>query len=339
MDDASNLRPLSIFSGYMLAAAVLTASCARIIHRGLSRPQQRPWPRRTQAVVLFSVLAALSLSTTWYHMFRFFERSYVEWRATPAGLAFDDGTVHLGPWLRDTKLFRQAWATVLDSPSRAWWSLQIFGFCANWSVMLAEQQRARGIPRLWLFMLLAQIVAVSFASNLFFLAVAAYAEDGGDAASKDKAKGTKGTKGTKGSKDAAENPCPSMWYDVIIAVSGALGIASHSAVDEPYFLPLLLVPHILGFAPLLLNRVITARAGSASLGWPRLATYITSAAVLLAWASLGLAAEEGRRPIWWHLLYDHPAVSSVGWDVVCSTVSYGAWYLLHADLRKWARST
>lgn len=142
----SNVRPLSIFTGYMLLAAGLTAKSISVIcsqQRASSRRNGPASSAQRRAIVVFSVLASLSLATTWYHMFRYFEWSYDQWAiAQASGVGAGDITstgLRLGEWLRDTSLFKQAWASTLETGPRAWWSLQIFGFCANWSVLLAAQ--------------------------------------------------------------------------------------------------------------------------------------------------------------------------------------------------------
>ncbi|KXH35370.1 hypothetical protein CSIM01_08945 [Colletotrichum simmondsii] len=140
---ASNVRPLAIFTGYMVLAAGLTAKSIGIIRNqrraSLSRNGPVAAPAYRRALVVFSALAALSLATTWYHMFRFFEWSYGQWATTQASAGLDSTELRLGEWLHDTSLFKQAWASTLETGPRAWWSLQIFGFCANWSVILAAQ--------------------------------------------------------------------------------------------------------------------------------------------------------------------------------------------------------
>lgn len=134
-ESVSNFRPLAIFSGYMTLAAALTASCVLIICKGTKASRSKP---RRKTAALFSALAVFSLATTWYHMFCFFRWSYEQWATAHPGA--DPAILHLGAWLRDTTLFKQAWASTLETAPRAWWSLQIFGFCAHWSVMLAVQR-------------------------------------------------------------------------------------------------------------------------------------------------------------------------------------------------------
>lgn len=142
MVDVSNARPIGILAGYLLACAGLTAYCIGMTWKRGSSPRSTIDQRRRNAIVVFSALAALSLATTWYHMFCFFPWSYREWetpRAAAGPLSVDRDGLYLGDWLRDTTLFKQAWVSTLETPLRAWWSTQIFGFCAIWSVMLAAQ--------------------------------------------------------------------------------------------------------------------------------------------------------------------------------------------------------
>ena len=47
--------------------------------------------------------------------------------------------MQLGPWLRDTQLFKQAWASAMETDERFWWTQQIFGFATLWSVVLGSE--------------------------------------------------------------------------------------------------------------------------------------------------------------------------------------------------------
>ena len=83
-------------------------------------------------------------------MLAFFTLSYETWARNnnvplPAGLDVllarneDGGVLHLGAWLRDTKLFKAACETVIDGPARFWWSQQIFLITIIWSVFLGVE--------------------------------------------------------------------------------------------------------------------------------------------------------------------------------------------------------
>ena len=75
-------------------------------------------------------------------MFIFFSHSYRQWCLKyGAGLAQsnDFDNLELGRWLKDTKLFKEAWGSVVETPARVWWSQQIFFSAAGWSVFLERE--------------------------------------------------------------------------------------------------------------------------------------------------------------------------------------------------------
>lgn len=134
----------------MATAAALTAACIWIIASSPSPSSRQDkearlrlakrGTQRSLAKIAFTGLAILSLATTWYYMFVYFGWSYADWaKVRAAQNPLESHEVRLGDWLRDTKLFKQAWSSTLTTQPRQWWSLQIFGFCASWSITLAVQ--------------------------------------------------------------------------------------------------------------------------------------------------------------------------------------------------------
>ncbi|TDZ61517.1 hypothetical protein CTRI78_v004383 [Colletotrichum trifolii] len=332
----SNTRPLGIFTGYMILAAALTLKSIAIIRSQSRRRRRRratPPPKdgspvatsglpRGAAVAVFSLLAALSLATTWYHMFRFFEWSYQQWAFARyfegIGMTGEEGLM-LGEWLKDTSLFKQAWASTLETGPRAWWSLQIFGFCANWSVLLAVQARKRSISHAWVFVLLGQVVAISFAANLSFLAILC-------SPAVDESSASRGVKKQEGGKTKSESSFVS-WHTITLIVTLAWATSIPSAIGKPGFLSLLLGPHLLAFVPLTLNKLLPGRL----LGEPAWAWKAASMIWVLAAAFKGVLGDEEGLSVVLKTLYEHPAVSSVGWDVICCWISFGAWQLIGTD--------
>ncbi|KAK0726285.1 hypothetical protein B0T21DRAFT_293626 [Apiosordaria backusii] len=302
----SNARPLAILASYMVTAAALTIRCIGIVRR---HPAQKT-KRSPASLALFGALAAISLATTWSYMFAYFRWSYFDWAATSSTVT-SDGQLYLGEWLRDTSLFKQAWFSALETPARAWWTLQIFGFCAIWSVMLSVQAKKRNIPQIWTFMLLGQIVAISFASNLFFLAVLVHDVKG------DKKEGQNQRKPSSRTSDV-----------LILLVNLAVTLFLFGNLESPYFLTLLLAPHVLAFVPLLRDRLSSNSTGFSQLReLSQVLQFGILAAVLAAGTAHAIASGESWQSIL-GTLYEHPAVSSVGWDVICCWVSYTAWILV-----------
>ncbi|KAK1719580.1 hypothetical protein BDP67DRAFT_540761 [Colletotrichum lupini] len=292
---ASNVRPLAIFTGYMVLAAVLTAKSI------VAAPAHR------RALVVFSALAALSLATTWYHMSRFFEWSYGQWITTQALASLDSTELRLGEWLHDTSLFKQAWASTLETGPRAWWSLQIFGFCANWNAILAAQAQRRCNSHAWIFVLLGQVVAISFAANLSFLAILC-------------------SEIPERTINDGKRLCLHSLFILSFSSHATLLWATSipSAIKHPKFLFLLLCPHLLAFVPLLLIWILPARM----LGEPACHWKVASMIWVLVVATLGVFDSGASLKTALVTLYEHPVVSSVGWDVICCWISFTVWSIV-----------
>lgn len=161
-----------------------------------------------------------------------------------------------------------------------------------------------------MFVLLGQVVAISFATNLSFLAILCSEPPS-----------------RKASKGAAARPSAFSWHAVLLFVNLLWATSIPAAVSRPGFMPLLLGPHLLAFAPLLLDRVFPAR----TLGEPGWFWKAASMAWVLAVAFKGVSDENVTFEVVLRTLYEHPAVSSVGWDVICCWISFGAWAVVGLD--------
>src|SRR6266404_2523969 len=128
-------------------------------------------------------------------MISFLRWSFVEYERSAPGRSAGPTLVRVANWLRDTALFEQAWTIVCDGPLRWWWSEQLCLFTVGfWTVFLLTTGSYTPFANLWLFcnrlrlggerrvrhvwayMLFGQLVAISVASNLFFLALPRTAE-------------------------------------------------------------------------------------------------------------------------------------------------------------------
>jgi hypothetical protein len=155
-------RSLPILLSYIALCATLSLHTCQTIHaRYKTRQSRNDWSSSTTTTSnprrhfrIFVSLAALSLAATWYYMFAFFAHSYRAWAGSQQSLfqqlllaAAGSGSVGSGvqststifkleTWLRDAKLFREAWETVIESSARFWWSGQIFLWATGWSLFL-----------------------------------------------------------------------------------------------------------------------------------------------------------------------------------------------------------
>ncbi|KAI8232874.1 hypothetical protein K4K54_011301 [Colletotrichum sp. SAR 10_86] len=79
--------------------------------------------------------------------------------------------VYVGRWLSDTPVHLDALEIIAEKARRFWWGQQIELATISWSLLLAVEGRRRNIPSLWAYLSLAHLVNLSFAQNLFYLAL------------------------------------------------------------------------------------------------------------------------------------------------------------------------
>lgn len=170
-------------------------------------------------------------------------------------------------------------------------------------------------------MLLGQIVAVSFASNLFFIRVLVSPGS--------RPHSPRSSFQTDGSMSL-------LLLQAAILVPG-LGatFALPYTLKTPYFLFTLLIPHVLFFVPPFFSDVAQRWALAHSMTQiidrfsVRLYQMIILAAIAMqTWATFRIMRLDGAFNGVRSALYEHPAVSSVGWDVIYCWLSFGLWALV-----------
>ncbi len=81
------------------------------------------------------------------------------------------GRLQLARWLNDTPIYQDALEIVAEKARRAWWGEQLDLSMVAWGMLVAIEGRRRKIPYLWAFMALANLIGLSFAQNLFYVAM------------------------------------------------------------------------------------------------------------------------------------------------------------------------
>ncbi|KAI0969422.1 hypothetical protein F4678DRAFT_440399 [Xylaria arbuscula] len=79
--------------------------------------------------------------------------------------------LYIAQWLSDTPIYTDSFEIVAEASRRFWWGQQINSGITAFSLILATKGRRQKIPLLTAFLALAHLVNLSFAQNLFFLAL------------------------------------------------------------------------------------------------------------------------------------------------------------------------
>ncbi|KZV81769.1 hypothetical protein EXIGLDRAFT_730599 [Exidia glandulosa HHB12029] len=290
---------LGIFASYFGSILVLFAVILRSI----------PW-RKGRDVILFGGLTVASLVHTWTYMIKFLLWSFTSYESRFVGSAPDTSmswVERVANWLVNTELFEQAWFAVCDGTFNWLWSEQLCLFTVGaWTVFLYSQSRGGSQVALpWAYMLLGQLVAISVASNLFFLALSV------------------SPRRIPERHSAQSVPIP-VWMCVAV---GLATVYYSPAVLHSHFmlnlllmhgaitLPLLPLPKALDFLPLRTSTVYWLIGGaSAAIRWQTLSAALASG---IYWSSIPSQM--------WQTLHWHPAQSSIGWDIVWTSVSFLAY--------------
>lgn len=164
-------------------------------------------------------------------------------------------------------------------------------------------------------MLLGQIVAISVASNLFYLAVL--------------------LSPSADSKRGAPQSVPIvLWLSIVLSL-GTVFLIPHS-IEHDYFLINLLIMHVLLVIPLAAPRSLRSSKFmqirlSSLYAILAVATLIPRSRTISLMLS-SVPVEDGPHYLsvakaLWATLHSHPAQSSIGWDVIWTTLSFFVWIL------------
>ncbi|KAF2678337.1 hypothetical protein K458DRAFT_436004 [Lentithecium fluviatile CBS 122367] len=319
----TNGRAYLVFFSYLGLCVFLTNF---IIFRLLKSYQQLQRSATTRLpprnhVRAFVILAAGSLVTTWYYQYKAFNVSYRTWMMWRSYYDLTPDQMHWGLWLKETSLYKETWMTTIVGNARYWWTHQIFFLACVLSLTLEQKGARRGIKHTWAFMLLGQVIGISFATNLFLLHLLVSPPP------------PKPPTSTGIYRRKWLGP----WVIQLVTIL-FVQYPAYMLADEYYwfhqtdFLPMLLTPHIallvLPFARAILPAKYLTDSNVEFAGtvyrylW---GTTIIGGALLFARITSMAYGYSGAIGIW-NQLFEHPAVSSVAFDVIFCWLSWYTWW-------------
>ncbi|AEO57791.1 hypothetical protein MYCTH_2304416 [Thermothelomyces thermophilus ATCC 42464] len=176
--------PLFLAAFRIAAAAYVSYTVWRSLYRshkalGPAQDTRTRTAERSKLTVVFGSLAALGLVFAVTSSLEYLTLSYKVWASergvdVPESLfniGRDGPALYLKHWLSDTPVFLDALEIIAEETPRLWWGQQVDLATISWTALLAVEGRRRRIPHLWAHALLPHLVSLSFAQNLFYVAL------------------------------------------------------------------------------------------------------------------------------------------------------------------------
>ncbi|KAI7159145.1 hypothetical protein KC349_g4362 [Hortaea werneckii] len=284
---------------------------------------------------LFTCLATLSFATLSANMLHVLIHSFQHWHSAlpPTHPIPTEPTTWLisqiSSWSTSSTLFQDFASAILASPARRIWTLSELGMAMSVCLHMGLEGRRRQMPTLYVFFALGQILPVSFAQGLFYLAVLRL--DGVEA-ERSRSEGH----GRDGGREKGLIVIPSPAWVAGTCLAYGVCIAAACWLNETAFLmPLVLVARLLLLAPRFLplrsyaDDSVTVRAVQGALP--------LSFLVMVGYASLTAILDDDHGLSIPRALFSHPAVSSLGCDAVLSVISLALWNKINAQAEKTER--
>ncbi|KAK3322142.1 hypothetical protein B0H66DRAFT_589920 [Apodospora peruviana] len=373
--------PLVFAASHIAAAGYLTYTIALGLYRsqtalGPAQDTRLRTAQRQKLTSAFGSLAALSLILAIGSGISYLTLSYKVW-ASERGVAVPNSlfggwhaqenantTTPVGiypfSWLNDTPIYRDALEIIAERSRRLWWAQQLGLSAISWSMLLAIEGRRRKVPYLWAYSLLAQLVNLSFAQNLFYVAMLL-------------SPSTVPVPESRIAKfvDRAFPPKPANWVPKPLLFLGLLVLNYAAALYVPYtaghriFLKATAIAKFLQFTPLIMTTVVPASWGvvyptprNAYSAFTKLFQVMSIAGALLHGKttlvsllynlpeaykhrhSIHIPFDTEKRTAWERSataiekvvgsINDHPVVAAAGKDVLLCGLSLGLWAAVRA---------
>jgi hypothetical protein len=169
MDETTNYLGAVIFWLYNVFALVFTGITLRTLYR--LQQANKTKKRDTGAIWLFGALALVSFATLSTNMLNVLIQSFNEWSVGRDHVQLANLPSAIWHWSITSSLFRDFGEAIVGDSARFFWvqsallaTLSVFNY-------MGTEGRQRGIPQLWSFFCLSQILPISFAQNLFYIAL------------------------------------------------------------------------------------------------------------------------------------------------------------------------
>jgi hypothetical protein len=309
MDGTKNYLGATIFWLYNAFALVFTGITLRTLYR--LQQTHGTKKRNAGAIWLFSGLALVSFATLSTNMLNVLIQSFNTWSVDRSPEELANLPLSIWQWSITSSLFSDFGDAIVGDSARFFWVQSALLATLSIFYYMGSEGRQRGVPQLWSFFCLSQILPISFAQNLFYVALLLSPDTEGQ-----------------------------LHFNKSRAVMSAGAYCLCLACAQMYtgtdkLILIILAARALLMAPFLLK---TGRFAAAITSdkvpidratGDELQRIVLKSAIIMTGMKGYQAMQEGFSPqVIASALFSHPAVASLGCDFILSALSFAAWNYL-----------
>ena len=327
MVEPTNYLGATIFWLYIVFALVFTGKTLQTLYGLYMTTYKTKESKHTKQIWLFSILALLSFATLSATMLNVLIQSFNQ-RATLLGKSpissnsNENLPLAIWEWSTTSSLFADFAEGLVQDSARFFWAQTALLATLSTVIYMGTEGRQRQIPELWTFFALSQILPISFAQNLFYIALLLTSpEEQTEEESKE----------TRSSNRILHF---SKTHSILSAAAYCLCLAlAQLYASTPALVPIVLLARLCLLFPLLIPAQFYPSLASVPAKIPQdratgdeVQRVVLKTALIMTCMKAYQAVQEGFGPEEITVaLWGHPAVLALGGDVFLCAVAFTAW--------------
>ncbi|KAM0690575.1 hypothetical protein Q7P36_009343 [Cladosporium allicinum] len=327
MVEPTNYLGASIFWLYIVFALVFTGKTLQTLYNLYTTTYKTKESKHTRQIWLFSILALLSFATLSATMLNVLIQSFNQ-RATLLGKSplssnsNENLPLAIWEWSTTSSLFADFAEGLVQDSARFFWAQTALLATLSTVIYMGTEGRQRQIPELWTFFALSQILPISFAQNLFYVALLLTSPEAE-------------TKENETNASTSQRILHfSKTHSILSAAAYCLCLAlAQLYASTPALVPIVLLARLCLLFPLLIPAkyypslaAVPAKIPQDRATGDEVQRVVLKTALIMTCMKAYQAVQEGFGPEEITVaLWAHPAVLALGGDVFLCAVSFSAW--------------
>ena len=334
MAEPRNYLGAAIFWLYIVFALVFTGKTLQTLYTLYTTTYKTTKKSHTKQIWLFSILALLSFATLSTTMLNVLIQSFNQKTTTTSLLqqspSWEELPQAVWHWSTTSCLFTDFAEGLVQDSARFFWAQTALLATLSTVIYMGTEGRQRQIPDLWTFFALSQILPISFAQNLFYVALLLTSPETESEATET----TPSDKNEDKSNTTTRILHFSKTHSILSAAAYCLTLAlAQLYASTPALLPIILLARLCLLFPLLIPTeyypnlaAVPAKIPQDRATGDEVQRVVLKTALIMTCMKAYQAVQEGFSVEQITVaLWDHPAVLALGGDLFLCAVGFTAW--------------